>query len=51
MSPTKNAALAAYAKKKAASGRFFQASPGNAQAENDEPQPQVVVAFGFLITN
>ena len=21
------------------------------QAENDEPQPQVVVAFGFLITN
>ncbi|KAF1011604.1 MAG: hypothetical protein E5299_01364 [Burkholderia gladioli] len=22
-----------------------------AQTENDEPQPQVVVAFGFLITN
>ncbi len=21
------------------------------QAENEEPQPQVVVAFGFLITN
>ena len=21
------------------------------QAENDDPQPQVVVAFGFLITN
>jgi hypothetical protein len=21
------------------------------QTENDEPQPQVVVAFGFLITN
>jgi hypothetical protein len=24
---------------------------GSDQAENDEPQPQVVVAFGFLITN
>ncbi|MGF6442274.1 hypothetical protein QF002_003085 [Paraburkholderia youngii] len=22
-----------------------------AQTENDEPQPQVVVAFGFLMTN
>jgi hypothetical protein len=21
------------------------------QAENDDPQPQVLVAFGFLITN
>jgi len=28
---------------------FFK--PAKYQAENDEPQPQVVVAFGFLMTN
>ncbi|AJY65977.1 hypothetical protein B7760_00064 [Burkholderia glumae] len=27
------------------------ASVAAGQTENDEPQPQVVVAFGFLITN
>lgn len=30
--------------------RFFNVRVTD-QAENDEPQPQVVVAFGFLITN
>jgi hypothetical protein len=25
--------------------------PETAQAENEDPQPQVVVAFGFLMTN
>ena len=36
----------------AAEPRFYclAASDGD-QTENDEPQPQVVVAFGFLITN
>jgi hypothetical protein len=36
--------------KKAAEAAFFMGA-GCAYAENDEPQPQVVVAFGFLITN
>ena len=31
--------------------RDGRAPPGPGYIENDEPQPQVVVAFGFLITN
>ena len=31
--------------------RRRRAGSGNAQAEKLEPQPQVLVAFGFLITN
>ena len=41
---------AAFPNKKSGRGRFFVAGE-SAYAENDEPQPQVVVAFGFLITN
>ncbi len=41
-------------KKARTSPRFLfagKAAEGPYQAENEEPQPQVVVAFGFLITN
>ena len=36
--------------KKAAEAAFFMCLD-NAYAENDEPQPQVLVAPGFLMTN
>jgi len=36
--------------KKGASGAFFLTDFSD-QAEKDDPQPQVEVAFGFLITN